>query len=508
MPAAENPIFAQRLLTSFATHASRTAVEHRGRQIRYAELEEIARRAAGWLQAQGLEPGDRVVLVTPDKWPFLQAHLGVQLAGGVSVPLNPQYTPAELRYFLTDSGARLVVAGGEQAPTIRALQHELPELAAVLEIGDGWSPGASPFREPGYAAGARALMIYSSGTTGQPKGVVHDQANLAAALESLAATWRITPADSVVCALPLFHIHGLSFATQFALCGGATLLLEDSFHPRRTLAAVSRATVFMGVPTFYYAWLERPEFVEAARDWGHVRLFTCGSAPIRADVLPRLESILRRPIINRYGMTEGHVLTSLPLEGPWPHGSVGLPLPGVDVRVVDEQGAGLEAVGSSADGDHDAATGRVQVRGGQLFREYWQRPEATAAAWTNGWFDTGDIGRLDQSGFLTLVGRQHDLIISSGFNVYPQVVEAVLNACPGVAEAAVFGVPDARRGERVAAAVVRGDPQLDEARLREYLSGRLVDYQRPSVWLFVTELPRNALGKVLRGRLRELAAAE
>ena len=487
--------FVEQLCAAFARFAERPAIEHRGRVITYGELDVLVRRAAGWLIQHGLEPGDRVALVTPDKLPMLIAHLGVQLAGGVSVPLNPRYTAGELRYFLADSGAALVVAGEEPAAAIGELRGELPALRTVLEVTSDWEPPDIGFKSPNHHPSDRALILYSSGTTGQPKGVVHDQANLAAALSALAATWRIVPDDRIVCALPLFHIHGLSFAAQLCLTQGACLLLEDAFHPRGTLAAVARGTVFMGVPTFYYAWLERPEFAVAAGAWRGMRFVTCGSAPIRADVLPQLEAIVGRPIINRYGMTEGHVLTSLPLEGPWPHGSVGQPLPGVELRVTDEAGQGV-TVGEP---------GHVQVRGLQLFREYWQRADATRAAWASGWFDTGDIGQCDSVGNLTLVGRQHDLIISSGFNIYPQVVESVLNSCPGVAESAVFGLPDARRGERVAAAVVRSDPALDEPQLREYLQSRLVDYQRPSVWFFVESLPRNALGKVLRVKLRELA---
>lgn len=487
--------FVEQLCSVFVQFANRPAIEHRGRVIAYGELEALVRRAAGWLIQRGLEPGDRVALVMPDKLPMLIAHLGVQLAGGVSVLLNPRYTRGELRYFLIDCGAALAVAGAEPAAAIAELQSELPALRAVLNVSDNWEPPAVGFKSPNRQPNDRALILYSSGTTGQPKGVVHDQVNLAAALEALAATWRIVPDDRIVCALPLFHIHGLSFAAQLCLSRGACLLLEDTFHPRGTLAAVAHGTVFMGVPTFYYAWLERAEFEASAAAWHGIRLVTCGSAPIRADVLSQLEAIVDRPIINRYGMTEGHVLTSLPLDGPWPHGSVGQPLAGVELRLTDEVGNILAA----------GEPGRVQVRGPQLFREYWQRPDATLNAWTSGWFDTGDIGQRDAVGNLTLVGRQHDLIISSGFNVYPQVVESVLNSCPGVAESAVFGLPDTRRGERVAAAVVRSDPTLDERRLREFLQTRLVDYQRPNVWLFVESLPRNELGKVLRVKLRELA---
>lgn len=249
----------------------------------------------------------------------------------------------------------------------------------------------------------------------------------------------------------------------------------------------------MAIPTFYYAFLDRPEFAEAARGWGNVRLFTCGSAPIRPEVLPGLEAILGRPVINRYGMTEGHVLTSLPLDGPWPQGSVGLPLKGIELSVTRDDGTPAEI----------GEVGSVRVRGQNLFRKYWRNPEATRAAFASGWFDTGDFGIRDAAGLLTLVGRKHDLIITSGFNVYPQVVERVINECPGVKESAVLGLPDDRRGERVVAVVVRDDPALDERRLRAHCLEHLVDYQRPVSIAFTDTLPRNAMGKVLRRELRD-----
>jgi malonyl-CoA/methylmalonyl-CoA synthetase len=296
--------------------------------------------------------------------------------------------------------------------------------------------------------------------------------------------------------LPLFHIHGLSFASHLSLLTGGCMVMEESFHPRRTLEVVGKGTVFMAVPTFYYAFLERPEFADAARGWGHVRLFTCGSAPIRPEVLPGLDATLGKPLINRYGMTEGHVITSLPLDGPWPQGSVGRPLAGIELRVARDDGSPAPP----------GEAGSVLLRGPNLFREYWRNPEATREAFSSGWFNTGDLGCLEDDGVLTLVGRKNDLIITSAFNVYPQVVERVLNACPGVRESAVLGVPDDRRGERVAAVVVRDDPALDERRLRSHCADRLVDYQRPAMFVFVDALPRNALGKVLRRKLRDLLA--
>jgi malonyl-CoA/methylmalonyl-CoA synthetase len=294
-------------------------------------------------------------------------------------------------------------------------------------------------------------------------------------------------------ALPLFHIHGLAFATHLTLLTGGCVHIEDNFDAKQMLATIGTGTVFMAVPPMYYKLLAEPEFAARAATWDRVRLFTCGSAPIRTEVLPDLQRILRRPIINRYGMTESYVIASLPLAGPWPDGSVGLPLDGVEVRIarLDDTTADAGEVGS------------VLIRGPNIFREYWQKPEATQRAFATGWFDTGDLGQLDERGFLTLVGRAHDLIIVSGYNVYPQVVERVLGECPGVGECAVLGLPDEQRGERVAAAIVRNDPALDEARVRAWVSDRLIHYQQPRSLLFLDALPKNALGKVLRRELRE-----
>jgi malonyl-CoA/methylmalonyl-CoA synthetase len=297
--------------------------------------------------------------------------------------------------------------------------------------------------------------------------------------------------------LPLFHIHGLSFAMHLSLLTGSRMVISDTFHPRHTLELVGQGTIFMAIPTFYYSFLDRPEFKQAAQKWGNVRLFTCGSAPIRPEVLPELEATLGRPVINRYGMTEAHVITSLPLDGPSPSGSVGLPLGGIEVRVVNDK---------SAPASPDE-TGSVQLRGPNLFREYWRKPAATREAFASGWFDTGDMGCRDASGFLTLVGRKNDLIITNGFNVYPQIVERVINECPGVRESAVLGMPDKKRGERVMAAVVRSDETLTVRVLRAFLGERLVDYQCPAEIAFVTALPRNAMGKVLRRELCDQLSA-
>lgn len=489
--------FLHALKATFASRASRTAFIHHDRQISYAELDALARRGAAALQKAGLRKGDRVALCVADKPSFLLAHLAALVAGGISLPLNPRFTTEELRFFLKDSGARIAVAGPDQRDLLERLRPDLPDLDAIL----GWEHQTSEvskisevFRPPDNAPDDPCLIMYSSGTTGWPKGIVHTHANVASSLLALQQCWRITPDDVVLNVLPLFHVHGLSFATHLPLLAGASVILEDHFQPQRTMELLRHCTVFMAVPTIYYRLLEEPEFRRAARSWSNVRLFTCGSAPIRPEVLPELETILGRPVINRYGMTEAFVITSLPLDGPWPQGSVGLPLEGIEVRVTTDTG------GDAAAGE----VGSVLLRGANLFREYWRQPDTTRAAFATGWFETGDLGFRDAAGFLTLAGRKNDLIITSGFNVYPQVVERVLNSCPGVRESAVVGIPDPRRGELVAAAVVRDDFTLDEAQLLSWCGERLVDYQRPKKLVFVESLPRNALGKVLRRELQEL----
>jgi malonyl-CoA/methylmalonyl-CoA synthetase len=493
-----NAPFLNTIQETFATQASRPAVVHQGRTYSYRELDAQARIGAAGLQTLGVTKSDRVALCTSDKRAFLLAHLAALYAGAISLPLNPRFTREELRFFLTDSGARVAVVGNEAQPLVEALRPELPSLQAM--IPDAAVPQISPgvYHAPNLSPDDPCLILYSSGTTGWPKGVVHSQENVASSLRALQRCWRFTPDDVVLNVLPLFHIHGLCFATQLTLMTGGCLILDD-FEPQRTMQRVTDCTVLMAIPTIYYRFLEQANFREVARTWQKTRLFTCGSAPIRAEVLPELEGILGKPVINRYGMTEAFVITSLPLDGPWPGGSVGLPLNGIEVRVVAEAGE----------------VGAVQLRGPNLFREYWNKPHETLAAFSPllpgeglgvraGWFDTGDLGFRDAAGYLTLVGRKNDLIITSGFNVYPQVVERVINDCPGVRESAVVGVPDARKGERVVAVVVRADPTLDEHRLRAFWSERLVDYQRPRSVVFVDALPRNAMGKVVRRELRDL----
>jgi malonyl-CoA/methylmalonyl-CoA synthetase len=488
--------FLNELRAVFDARAAKPAIALQGRTVTYGELDKWARRFAAWLQASGVAPGDRVALFIDDKLSFLTAHLGVLFAGGVPLPLNPRFTREEMRYFLEDSEACVVIAGDEQRGLVETLAAELAHAPLVVSQSVVRDPPAARFREPVVRAEDPCLMLYSSGTTGWPKGVVHTHASAASALGALKTCWRMTADDVVVNVLPLFHIHGLAFATHLTWLAGACIWIEETFDVPRTLKAIEHATVFMAVPAIYVRLLDDASFPAAARSWQNVRLFTCGSAPIRPEILPELESRLGQPVVNRYGMTEAYVITSLPLDGPWPAGSVGLPLEGIERKIIRPDGTPVAA----------GEVGTVVIRGPNLFREYWRKPDAAQAALSSGWFDTGDLGTLDEAGFLTLVGRKNDLIITSGYNVYPQVVERVIGECPGVRECAVLGVPDAHRGELVAAAVVRSEPTLDEARLRAWSDERLIYYQRPRILFFVDALPRNSMGKILRRELREQAA--
>jgi malonyl-CoA/methylmalonyl-CoA synthetase len=490
--------FWARLRHTIATHGARTAWSFPQRSYTYGELDRSAGRVAALLRHRGVAPGDRVLLAIDAKEPFLLAYLGTMWARAVPLPVNPACKAPELVYFAHDSGACVAVHDAVSQAAVHEIPQSCPAVRNLISADEilqaDHTPGPWP---PDPKPDDPALMLYSSGTTGEPKGVVHSQAGLLSSVQPIADAWRFTPDDVLVNVLPLFHIHGLSFATNVSLLTGSGMLIGERFHPVRTLELIDQATVFMGVPPYYYSFLKRDEFPQHPSRWSRLRLVTCGSAPLRADVLPRLESILGRPVINRYGMTECHVLTSLPLDGPWPHGSVGLPLRGIEIVLRQDDGRPAPA----------GSVGRVWARGPNVFREYWGRPRATAESFdSDGWFDTGDVGQLDDQQFLTLSGRSKDLIIVGGFNVYPAVVERVLNEYPGIRESAVVGVPDELRGERVAAFVVSDGRPIDAKGVRSFCVERLVDYQCPASVELVSELPRNAMGKVLKRELQDRLA--
>jgi malonyl-CoA/methylmalonyl-CoA synthetase len=344
-----------------------------------------------------------------------------------------------------------------------------------------------------------ALIVYTSGTTGAPKGAILTHGNLLAASESLRLAWRWTADDGLVLALPLFHIHGLGVGVHTSLLTGAKILLLPRFESLAVLQACSRpdATLFFGVPTMWVrlvdAIAQDPAAAAALRS---LRLMVSGSAPLAAAIFEQIESCTGKAVLERYGMSETVMLISNPYEGERRPGTVGLPLPGVEVRIM---AADREATGEEV--------GEIQVRGPNVFSGYWNRDEATRDAFEGeGWFRTGDLGRRSEDDYVTIVGRAKELIITGGYNVYPREVEEVLEAHAGVAEAAVIGVPSREWGEEVAAFVVAettGEAPTEEA-LTAWCKGRLANYKRPRRFTFIDRIPRNALGKIVRGSLREL----
>ncbi len=483
--------YAEMLRASLEDNSTRSAIAFPDEHLSYGDL---ARRLGGvmrLLEAEGLQRGEVLALYTSDKRALLLADLAAMLMGAISLPLNDRFTEPEMRYYLEDSGAALVLTDDDGRECVETAGEDQPSLRGTINIDQVLAADSAPLSDTEIAPTDPAFILYSSGTTGRPKAVLHCHDNLAAAVTSLRDTWEIGPHDRLLNCLPFYHIHGLSFCAHMMLLSGAEMVVQQMFHPRRTLEALCECTVLFAIPTFYYSWLDHDFFRETAPQLDNVRLFTCGSAPIRPEVLPELEETLGRPITNRYGMTESHVITSLPLGVSSLEGSCGIPLPGIEMRIVDADGNDLPP----------GEVGRVFIKGPNLFREYRGRPEATTEAFADGWFETGDLGQVNEEGYMLHAGRCQEMIITSGHNVYPPMVEKVLNGLEGVRECAVFGLPHERRGEMVAAAVVTNGERLTEKQVRTWCAERLVDYSVPSRVVFINDLPRNTMGKVLKREL-------
>ena len=448
-----------------------------GAQCSWGRLEADSARAAGRLHAAGLRAGERVLVSANSSLALALAHVACLRLGLVVVPANPAYRAAELGHLVADARPRAaLVDDDERAAALRELDPHLLVLTPALELEDGPVP-----RLDRVAPEAIALLAYTSGTTGRPKGALLSHANLHATAEALRLAWRWTAEDRLVHALPLFHMHGLGVALHGTLQSGASALLLPRFDPGEVLDAVERyaATLFFGVPTMLHRLVEQPQAGRLAR----LRLLVSGSAALDAELHARIAARTGQVALERYGMTETGMLVSNPVDGPRRPGSVGFPLPGVELRL--------------------GAAGEIEVRGPNVFAGYLDRPEANAEAFTgDGWFRTGDLGALDAEGRLRIVGRAKELVISGGYNVYPREVEEVLLGHPAVREAAVVGTPSAEWGEVVTAYLV-SERELAPAELRAHCAERLAPYKHPRIVHRVAALPRNALGKLQRHRLRD-----
>ncbi len=457
-----------------------------------------AGRFAHALCGLGLVPGDRLAAQVGKSADALALYAACAQAGLVFLPLNPAYTPAEVDYFSGNSGAALLVCAPDDAPALAevAARHgaQLQTLGTdgsgtLADLAEGQPARFTPVpRRPDDLA----AILYTSGTTGRSKGAMMSAHNLLSNARALVGLWRFAPADVLLHALPIFHTHGLFVATNVTLRAGGAMILLPRFDADAVLNHLPQASTMMGVPTFYTRLLDDPRLDAAAT--AHMRLFISGSAPLLAQTHRDWTARTGHRILERYGMTETNMITSNPYDGDRRPGTVGQPLPGVEVRICDADGAPVAPGG----------IGGIEVRGPNVFQGYWQMPDKTAQDMrADGWFITGDLGQMSPDGYLTIVGRSKDLIISGGYNIYPVEVEEALDALPGVQESAVIGLPDPDLGE-VAIAVVVPAPGAapDPDSWQAALATRLARYKQPRRIEIIDTLPRNAMGKVQKAALR------
>ncbi len=475
-----------------------------GTVVSYRDSVARALKGAGALVAAGVKPGDRVAVQVEKSPEALTLYFACLAAGAALLPLNTAYTAAEIAYFVGDAEPALVVCDPAKADAIRPIADKAG--AGLLTLG---IDGTGTLTDAITAADAIAPVartdddlagiLYTSGTTGRSKGAMTTQRNLLSNAEALRDLWRFTADDVLLHALPIYHTHGLFVATNTLLAAGGSMIFLPKFDLDAVVKALPRATAMMGVPTFYTRMLDDPRFDKALVS--NMRLFISGSAPLLAETHKAFEARTGHRILERYGMTETNMNTSNPYEGDRRAGTVGKPLPGVELRIINPETAAEQAQGE---------IGEIEVRGPNVFKGYWRMPEKTAEEMRpDGFFRTGDLAQLSEDGYVSIVGRAKDLIISGGLNIYPKEIEGVIDDLDGVLESAVIGVPHPDFGEAVVAVVVRdrGGKALDEEAVIGGVKGQLAAFKRPKKVFFVDALPRNAMGKVQKKALRDEHAA-
>ncbi|MBF9149719.1 malonyl-CoA synthase [Novosphingobium sp. 1Y9A] len=472
-----------------------------GAVLSYGAAHARAAQLAHAFRASGVKPGDRIAVQVEKSQTALLTWLASLLAGAVYLPLNTAYTIGEVRYFLSDAQPALLLCRSEDEAAMAVLCAEIgvPSLLTLDAAGTGGSLVAAADGQPdsiertAVSPQDLAAILYTSGTTGRSKGAMLSHRNLASNALTLLDYWRFTSADRLLHALPIFHTHGLFVATNVTIAAGSAMIFLPKFDADELVRLMPQASVLMGVPTFYSRLLAHPGFTRelAAR----MRLFVSGSAPLSAEVHKDFSALTGQAILERYGMTETNMNTSNPYDGLRKPGSVGFPLPGVDLRIADPESGTVLPQGE---------IGGIEVKGPNVFGGYWKMPEKTAEEFrADGFFITGDLGFIDAEGYVHIVGRAKDLIIAGGFNIYPAEVEAVLDEISGIAESAVIGVPHADMGEAVVAVVKATDPSLDADGVIAALADRLARFKQPRAVVFVEELPRNTMGKVQKALLRQ-----
>ncbi len=489
---------------AFQPHMANVAIEtDEGQRWTFGDIDAQSARTANWLQSLSLPVGARVMVQVEKSVPALVLYLACLRAGLVYVPLNTAYQSGELAYFMENAEPSVFVCDPPKHESLSALAaglgvHHLMTMGADGggSLADAVATQATEHTIRSVAGNDLAAILYTSGTTGRSKGAQLTHHNLASNAQTLHAYWDWQPGDTLIHALPIFHVHGLFVAVHLALLNASKMLLMGKFKPQQALDWLPQATVFMGVPTLYVRLLQEEGLTPAA--CGHMRLFISGSAPLLTETFTAWQSRTGHTILERYGMSETTMLTSNPCratDGQRLGGTVGMPLPGVDVRCMGEQGQ------PCAQGE----VGAIEVRGPNVFPGYWRMPEANAKEFSaDGWFRTGDVGHFNAQGYLTIVGRSKDLIITGGYNVYPAEVEGYINDMDGVAESAVIGCPHSDFGEGVVAVVVaRPGAALEPTAMTQALKQQIAGFKVPKHVFVVKELPRNVMGKVQKNLLRQ-----
>ena len=464
------------------------------------DMYELCGRIANVLVANGVSPGDRVAMQCEKSPEALCLFLACIRAGALFLPLNTAYTAAELEYFLSDAEAKVVVCDPASKDTLDPIARKLGVNVLTLDsAGQGSLTEAASKADPDFAIVPRdrddlAAILYTSGTTGRSKGAMLSHDNLLSNVDSLVVAWRFTEKDVLLHALPIFHTHGLFVAANLMMRVGGSMIFLPKFDLDVMLEQMPNATSMMGVPTFYTRLLSDDRFNKELT--AHMRLFVSGSAPLLAETHRQFEDRTGHKILERYGMTETTMSTSNPYEGDRRAGTVGRALPGISLRICDAASGEEVAQGE---------TGVLEVKGPNVFKGYWRMPEKTAEEFRDdGFFITGDLAVLSDDGYVTIVGRSKDLVISGGFNVYPKEVEGEIDDIDGVLESAVFGVSHPDFGEAVVAAVVRvGGAEVSESDIKGALAGKLAKFKQPKHIAFMDALPRNTMGKVQKNVLRD-----
>lgn len=479
----------------------RLAIETQdGAHISYGDLIARAGQMANVLVARGVKPGDRVAVQVEKSVANIVLYLATVRAGAVYLPLNTAYTLNELDYFIGDAEPSLVVCDPAKAEGLAPIAAKVKAKVETLgpdgkgSLTDAAEKASSEFTTVPRTNDDLAAILYTSGTTGRSKGAMLTHDNLASNSLSLVGYWRFTDKDVLIHALPIYHTHGLFVATNVTLFSRASMIFLPKLDPDLIIKLMARATVLMGVPTFYTRLLQNPALSRETTI--HMRLFISGSAPLLAETHREWSARTGHAVLERYGMTETNMNTSNPYDGERVPGAVGFPLPGVSVRVTEPE-TGKELPREEI--------GMIEVKGPNVFKGYWRMPEKTKSEFRpDGFFITGDLGKIDDKGYVHILGRGKDLVISGGFNVYPKEIESEIDAMPGVIESAVIGVPHADFGEGVTAVLVcNKDADITEGAVLKALDGRLAKFKMPKRVFVVDELPRNTMGKVQKNVLRD-----